>query len=79
MAITIVTVIGNVCLSRHWKADSISLRSCIRTLASLTHLVAQKPDRATTVQSVHNVSRTKARIQNTVTTEPYIKMSCINN
>jgi hypothetical protein len=41
--------------------------------------MAQKPDRATTVQSVHNVSRTKAGIQNAVTTEPYIKMSHMSN
>jgi hypothetical protein len=79
MAITIATVIGNMCLSRHRKADSISLSSFIWALASLTDLVAQKPDRTTAIQSVHNVSRTKAGVQNAVTTEPYIEMSCISN
>jgi hypothetical protein len=51
----------------------------MRTLASLTHHMAQKSDRATAVQSVHNVSRTKAGLQNAVTTEPYIKMSHMSN
>jgi hypothetical protein len=79
MAITVATVIGNMCLSRSQKAASISFRSCIRALASLTHLVAQKPDRTTAIQCVHNVSRTKAGFQNAVTTEPYIKMSRMSN
>jgi hypothetical protein len=42
-------VIGNVCLSRHRKADLILFRSCIQTLASLTHFVALKPDRTKTI------------------------------
>jgi carboxypeptidase C (cathepsin A) len=79
MAITVATVTKNVCLNRHRKADSISFRSCIRTLASLTHHMAQKSDRATAVQSVHNVPRTKAGLQIAVTTEPYIKMSRMSN
>jgi hypothetical protein len=79
MAITVATVIVNVCLSRRRKSDSISFRSCIRTLASLTHLVAQKSDRTIAIQSVHNVSRTKAGLQNAVTTELYIEMSHMSN
>jgi hypothetical protein len=79
MAITVATVIENVCLSRHQKADLISFRSCIRTLASLTHFVALKPDRTPTIQSVHNVSRTKAGLQNAITTKPSIKMSRMSN
>jgi hypothetical protein len=79
MAITVATVIINMCLSRHRKAGSISIRSCIQTLASLTHLGAQKPDQATAIQSIHNVSRSKAGLQNAVTTEPYIKMSHMSN
>jgi hypothetical protein len=61
------------------KADSIAFRSCIRTLASLTYLVAQKPDRTAAIQSVHNMFRTRVRIQNAVTTERYAEMSRINN
>jgi hypothetical protein len=57
----------------------MSFRVCIRNLASLTHHMAQKPDRATAVQSVHNVFRTRVGIQNAVTTEPYIKMSHMSN
>jgi hypothetical protein len=79
MAVTVATVIGNVCLSRSRKDDSISFISCIQTLASLTHLVAQKPDRTTAIQSVHNIFRTKAGVQNAVTTEPYIEMSRMRN
>jgi hypothetical protein len=79
MAITVATVIRNVCFSRRRKVDSISFRSFMRTLASLTHHMAQKSDRATAVQSVHNMSRTKAGLQNAVTTEPYIKMSRMSN
>jgi hypothetical protein len=75
MAITVAIVIRNMCLSRRWKADSISFGSCIRTLASLTYHMAQKPDRTTAIQAVHYMSRTKAGLQNAVTTEPYIKMS----
>jgi hypothetical protein len=41
--------------------------------------MAQKPDRTTAVQSVYNVSRTKAGPQNTVTTELYIEMSYMSN
>jgi hypothetical protein len=79
MAISVATVIRNVCLSRRPKADSIFFISCIRALACLTHLVAQKPDRTTAIQSVHNMSRTKAGLQNAVTTELYIKMSHMSN
>jgi hypothetical protein len=75
MAVAIATVIKNVCLSRHRKADLISVRNCIRTLASLTHLTASKPDRTTTIQSVQIVFRTKEGFQNAVTTEPFVKMS----
>jgi D-ribose pyranose/furanose isomerase RbsD len=45
-AVTTAAVIENVCLSRRWKAQHIMFRSCIQTLASSTHLVAQKPDLA---------------------------------
>jgi hypothetical protein len=62
MAITVATVIGNMCLSMRRKDDSISFRSCIQTLSSPIHHMAQKPDRATAVQSVHNVSRTKTGV-----------------
>jgi hypothetical protein len=41
--------------------------------------LAQKPGRTTAVQSIHNVSGTKAGFQNAVTTEPYIKMSHMSN
>jgi hypothetical protein len=79
MAVIIATVIKNVCLSRHQKADLISFRICIQTLASLTHFVALKLNRTPTVQSVHNVSRTKEGFQNVVTTKPYVKMSRMSN
>jgi hypothetical protein len=42
-------------------------------------MIAQKPDQATAVQSVHNMSRTKAGLQIAVTTKPYIKMSRMSN
>jgi hypothetical protein len=79
MAVTVAMVIENVCLSRHRKADLISFRSCIQTLASLTHFVALKPDRIPAVQSVHNVSRAEAGIQNAVPTKPHVKMSRMSN
>jgi hypothetical protein len=41
--------------------------------------MAQKPDWATAVQSVHNVPRTKVGLQIAITTEPYIQMSCMSN
>jgi hypothetical protein len=41
--------------------------------------MAQKPDQAIAVQSIHNMSRTKARHQNAVTSEPYIEMSRMSN
>jgi hypothetical protein len=63
----------NVCLSGHRKADLIYFRSCIRTLASLTHFVAQKPNRTLAVQSVHNLSRTEIGVQNSVATKSYVK------
>jgi hypothetical protein len=79
MAVTVATVIKNMCLSRRWKADLISFRSYIRTLASLTHLSAQKTDRTPAVQSVHNVSRTEEGLQNAITTKPYVEMSRMSN
>jgi hypothetical protein len=79
MAITVATIIKNMCLSRHRKADSISFRTCIRTLASLTHHMAQKPDRTNAFRSVLNVFRTRAGLQNAVTTEPYAEMSHMSN
>jgi hypothetical protein len=79
MAITVATIIKNVCLSRHRKADLISFRSCIQTLACLTHFVALKLDQTPTVQSVHNVSRTKSGIRNAVTAKPYVEMSRMSN
>jgi hypothetical protein len=79
MAVTVATVIGNMCLSRRQKADSIPFRSSIWTLASLTHFAAQKPDRITAIQSVINVSRTEAGLQIAVTTNPYAEMSRMSN
>jgi hypothetical protein len=78
-AITVATVIGNLCLSRCRKADSISFRSCIRTLASITHFVAQKPDRTNAIRSVLNVFRTEAELQNAVTTKPYVERGRMSN
>jgi hypothetical protein len=46
MDVTVATVIKNVCLSMRQKADLVSFRSCIQTLTSLTHLVAENPVRA---------------------------------
>jgi hypothetical protein len=49
MAVTIATAIKNMGLSRRQKADLVIFKSCIQTLASLTHFVALKPDQAPTV------------------------------
>jgi hypothetical protein len=68
-----------MCLSRRRKSDLESFRICIQTLASLTHLVAQKPDQKPAVQYVHNLSRTEIEIQSTVATKPYVKMSRMSN
>jgi hypothetical protein len=68
-----------MCLSTHQKADLISFRSYILTLASLTHFVALRPDRTPTVQSIHNMSRTRAGLQSAVTTKPYVEMSHMSN
>jgi hypothetical protein len=79
MTLTVATVIKNVCLSRHRKADLIPIRSSIRALASLTHVAAQKPEQTPTFQSVHPVSRTEAGLEIAVTTKPYAKMSRMSN
>jgi hypothetical protein len=79
MAITVAMIIKNVCLSRRRKADLESSRIDIHTLASLTHLVAQKPDQTSAVQSVHNLSRTEIDIQSTVATKPYVATSHMSN
>jgi hypothetical protein len=57
MAVTIAAVIKNVCLSRHQKSELITLRTGIQTLASFTHLVAQKSDQSPHTQSVQNLPR----------------------
>jgi hypothetical protein len=46
MAVTTTVVSKNVHMSKRRKADLVSFRSFIQTLASLTHLVAQKSDQA---------------------------------
>jgi hypothetical protein len=68
-----------MCLNRHRKADLVSFRSCIQTLASLTHFVAQKPDQTPAVQSVHNLSRTEAGIQIALASKPYVKTGRVSN
>jgi hypothetical protein len=72
-------VMKNVCSSRRRKADSIFYRSCIQTLASFTHFVALKPDRTNVIQYVLSLSRTRAVLQNAVTTKPYAEMSHMSN
>jgi hypothetical protein len=79
MAITVATVIENMCLSSRWKADVVIFGSCILTLASLTHFVAPKPDQTPAVQSVHNLSRIEAGFQNTVAAKPYAEMGRMSN
>jgi hypothetical protein len=79
MAITVATVIENMCLSSRRKADVVIFGSCIPTLASLTHFVAQKPDQTPAVQSVHNLSRIEAGFQNTVAAKPYAEMGRMSN
>jgi hypothetical protein len=79
MVVTIATVIRNVCLSSHQKADIDSSRIYIQTLASLTHLVAQKSDQTPAAQYVYNVSKTEVGLQNTVATKPYVEMGHMSN
>jgi hypothetical protein len=79
MAVTVATVIKNVCFSRRRKAELESFRSCIQTLACITHLVAQTPEQTPRVQSVHNLARTEAGPQNTVATKQYVKMGRMSN
>jgi hypothetical protein len=79
MAITVATAIKNVCLSMHQKADIVIFGSCIKTLVSLAHFLAQKPDQTHAVQSVHNLSRTEAGLQNAITAKPYAETSHMSN
>jgi hypothetical protein len=79
MTVTVATVIENMCLSRHPKADLIPVRSCIRTLAIFNHFVALKPDRTPAFQTVCSLSRTEAGIQIAITIKPYVEMSRISN
>jgi hypothetical protein len=46
MAITVVAVIENMCLSRRQKAEHVTYRTHAQTSASFMLLVAQKPDQA---------------------------------
>jgi hypothetical protein len=46
MAITMAIGVRNVCLRRRRKTEQVIFRCCIKTLASFTHLEAQKPDQA---------------------------------
>jgi hypothetical protein len=66
-------------LSRRWKAHLVSFRSCILTLASLTHFVALKPVQTPAVQFFHNMSKTEAGFQNVVTTKPYGEIGHMSN
>jgi hypothetical protein len=79
MAVTIATVIKNVCLSRHWKAELVIFRTSIQTPASFTHHVAQKPDQTPVYQSVQNLPRTGTWIQNAIATKLYVKTGRMSN
>jgi hypothetical protein len=68
-----------VYLSRRQKADIVIFGSCIQTLASLTHFLAQKHDQTPAVQSGHNMSSTEAGIQNAVAAKPYAKTGRVSN
>jgi hypothetical protein len=68
-----------VCWSKRRKADLESSRISIQTLASLTHLVASKPDQTPAVQSVHNLSRIETDLQSTVAIKPYVETSHMSN
>jgi hypothetical protein len=59
MVVTVATVIKNVCLNRRQKAHLEPFRSGIHTLAALTHLVAQKPDR-TPAEFIGNIFHTQS-------------------
>jgi hypothetical protein len=43
------------------------------------YYVAQKPDQAPVYQSLHNLSRTGARLQKSVETKPYVKSGHMSN
>jgi hypothetical protein len=73
MAVTIAVVIKNVWLSMHRKANLVTFRSCIQTLANLTHFMAQKPDQTPAVQSIHNLSGTEAGLKNAVAAKTVCK------
>jgi hypothetical protein len=66
-------------LSRCRKADLVIFRSCIQTLAGLTHFVAQKPDKTPTVQSVYNLSRTEVGHQNAIAAKQYVETGHMSN
>jgi hypothetical protein len=46
MAVTIAEIIENVCLSRRQKAEHVTYKNRVQTLASYALPVAQKPDQA---------------------------------
>jgi hypothetical protein len=78
-AVTVALVIKNVCLHRRRKAKLVTSKMGAQTPTSFTHLVAQKPDQTPAVQSVRNLSRTEAGLQNAVSTKPCVEMSCMSN
>jgi hypothetical protein len=46
MSVTIAAVIGNVCLSRRWKTEHVSFRTCIQPQHVFALPVGQIPDQA---------------------------------
>jgi hypothetical protein len=70
----------NVCLSRHRKADLVSFRCCIQTLASLTLLVPQKPEQTSVYPGCPGYGRWCAQgLQKSVAIKPYVKTSHMSN
>jgi hypothetical protein len=73
MALTVAAVIENVCLSRHRRAEFVTLRICMQTPACFAHLVAQKPDQAPVYPVCPEPDRHWTWLQNSITTKPYVE------
>jgi hypothetical protein len=46
MAVTTFVITGNVCMSRHWKAESVTYEICKQLSPRFMHILPLKPDRS---------------------------------
>jgi hypothetical protein len=78
-AVTIVVVTGNMCTSKHWKAEKVTYGIHVQTPARFTHLMFFNLIFRLYDQSVQKVFNTRACLQKTIALKPCIRIDRMSN